>query len=51
MMHGEKLQAGAVGYLKNIAHPISLARRVMEKTPHVLLCAEGATHFAEKEVK
>ncbi|XP_026465421.1 isoaspartyl peptidase/L-asparaginase-like [Ctenocephalides felis] len=49
MMHGEKLQAGAVGYLKNIAHPISLARKVMEKTPHVLLCAEGATHFAEKE--
>uniref|UniRef100_A0A6M2DD32 Putative asparaginase n=1 Tax=Xenopsylla cheopis TaxID=163159 RepID=A0A6M2DD32_XENCH len=49
IMHGDKLEAGAVGYLKNIAHPISLARKVMEKTPHVLICAGGATKIAEQE--
>jgi N4-(beta-N-acetylglucosaminyl)-L-asparaginase len=37
---------GAVAALENIAHPISVARRVMEKTPHVLLVGEGALQFA-----
>lgn len=37
---------GAVAALENIAHPISVARLVMEKTPHVLLVGEGARQFA-----
>jgi N4-(beta-N-acetylglucosaminyl)-L-asparaginase len=37
---------GAVAALENIAHPISVARRVMEKTPHVLLVGAGALQFA-----
>jgi N4-(beta-N-acetylglucosaminyl)-L-asparaginase len=37
---------GAVAALENVAHPISVARRVMEKTPHVLLVGEGALQFA-----
>jgi N4-(beta-N-acetylglucosaminyl)-L-asparaginase len=37
---------GAVAAMEFIAHPISVARRVMEKTPHVLLVGEGATQFA-----
>jgi len=37
---------GAVAALEHIAHPISVARRVMEKTPHVLLVGEGALQFA-----
>jgi N4-(beta-N-acetylglucosaminyl)-L-asparaginase len=37
---------GAVAALEHIAHPISVARRVMEKTPHVLLAGEGALQFA-----
>jgi len=37
---------GAVAGLEHIAHPISVARRVMEKTPHVLLVGEGALQFA-----
>jgi isoaspartyl peptidase/L-asparaginase-like protein (Ntn-hydrolase superfamily) len=41
-----KGNAGAVAYLKNIKHPISVARLVMEKTPHVLLVGEGALKFA-----
>ncbi|RYE18072.1 MAG: glycosylasparaginase [Sphingobacteriales bacterium] len=37
---------GAVAAIENIMHPISVARLVMEKTPHVLLVGEGATQFA-----
>jgi N4-(beta-N-acetylglucosaminyl)-L-asparaginase len=37
---------GAVAAIEHIAHPISVARRVMEKTPHVLLVGEGALQFA-----
>lgn len=37
---------GAVVYLQNILHPISVARKVMEETPHVLLAGSGAEQFA-----
>ncbi|MCA0359297.1 MAG: N(4)-(beta-N-acetylglucosaminyl)-L-asparaginase [Proteobacteria bacterium] len=37
---------GAVAALEHIAHPISVARRVMEKTPHVMLVGAGALQFA-----
>ena len=40
---------GAVVYLKDIKHPISVARKVMEDTPHVLLAGEGARQFALSE--
>jgi N4-(beta-N-acetylglucosaminyl)-L-asparaginase len=42
----QKGDCGAVAGLEHIAHPISVARRVMEKTPHVLLVGEGALQFA-----
>ena len=38
--------AGSVAALERIKHPISVARRVMEKTPHVMLVGEGAQKFA-----
>ena len=38
--------AGAVAFLQNIMHPISVARLVMEDTPHVMLVGEGAQKFA-----
>jgi isoaspartyl peptidase/L-asparaginase-like protein (Ntn-hydrolase superfamily) len=38
--------AGAVACLKHIMHPASVARLVMEKTPHVMLVGEGALKFA-----
>ncbi|MEO2072847.1 MAG: N(4)-(beta-N-acetylglucosaminyl)-L-asparaginase [Zunongwangia sp.] len=38
--------AGSVVYLKNIEHPVSVARKVMEDTPHVMLAGEGALQFA-----
>jgi N4-(beta-N-acetylglucosaminyl)-L-asparaginase len=40
---------GAVAALENIAHPIQVARRVMERTPHVLLVGEGAQQFAVEQ--
>lgn len=37
---------GSVAFLQHIVHPVSVARRVMEKTPHVMLVGEGALRFA-----
>jgi N4-(beta-N-acetylglucosaminyl)-L-asparaginase len=37
---------GGVACLEDIEHPVSVARRVMEKTPHVLLVGDGARQFA-----
>lgn len=37
---------GAVLAMQNIAHPISVARKVMEETPHVMLAGKGAKQFA-----
>jgi N4-(beta-N-acetylglucosaminyl)-L-asparaginase len=39
---------GSVSFLQNIKHPISVARKVMDKTPHVMLSGEGAFKFAIK---
>ena len=41
--------AGSVAFLERIKHPISVARRVMEKTPHVMLVGSGAQQFAVSE--
>lgn len=40
---------GSVAFVRQIKHPITLARRVMEKTPHVMLAGEGARQFAVAE--
>lgn len=45
----EKGNAGSVVFLEHIMHPISVARKVMEKTPHVMLAGEGALQFAVAE--
>lgn len=37
---------GSVAALEHIMHPISVARKVMEKTPHVMLVGDGALQFA-----
>ncbi|UJP63351.1 N(4)-(beta-N-acetylglucosaminyl)-L-asparaginase [Mongoliitalea daihaiensis] len=37
---------GSVAFLRQIKHPISVARKVMEETPHVMLAGEGARQFA-----
>ncbi|MFO7826785.1 MAG: N(4)-(beta-N-acetylglucosaminyl)-L-asparaginase [Cyclobacterium sp.] len=40
---------GSVAFVRQVKHPITLARKVMEKTPHVMLAGEGARLFAISE--
>ncbi len=48
MMDGASLGTGAVGALKGFLHPVSVARAVMERLPHVMLVGEGAARFARE---
>lgn len=48
-MNGADQNAGAVGGLTNIKHPISAARAVLEKSEHVLLSGKGANDFAVEQ--
>lgn len=43
------LQCGSVVFLEKIKHPVSVARAVMEKSPHVMLAGEGAYQFARSQ--
>ena len=45
----ENLNIGSVACLEHIMHPVSVARAVMEKTPHVMLVGDGALQFAEAQ--
>ena len=40
---------GSVAFLRDIVNPISVARKVMEETPHVMLVGQGAKSFALKK--
>lgn len=42
----ENSRCGSVAFLQHIMHPISVARRVMEETRHIMLVGEGALEFA-----
>lgn len=46
IMSGPDHNAGSVAGIRDIEHPISVARLVMEKTPHVMLVGDGAKQFA-----
>ena len=48
IMDGKNLRSGAVALVKNIKNPVSLARAVMQDSPHVFLGCEGAVAFARK---
>jgi beta-aspartyl-peptidase (threonine type) len=48
IMDGRTLDAGAIAFVRNVKNPVRLARLVMDKTPHVLLAAEGANQFAKE---
>lgn len=49
VMDGRTLACGAVAGLENVRHAAAVARRVMEKTPHVLLVGDGAKLFAMQQ--
>jgi len=48
IMDGKNINAGGVASLKHIKNPITLARFVMEHSPHVLLFGDGAEKFADE---
>lgn len=48
IMTGDNLDAGCVALVEDILHPITLARRVMEKTDHTFLGGDGDMIFAEQ---
>jgi isoaspartyl peptidase/L-asparaginase-like protein (Ntn-hydrolase superfamily) len=47
VMDGASQHAGACAGVVRVRHPVSLARAILEKTPHVLLVGEGAVRYAE----
>lgn len=47
IMRGDTLEAGAVAGVRGVKNPIQLARSIMEKSQHVLLCRDGAEDFAK----
>jgi beta-aspartyl-peptidase (threonine type) len=49
VMEGRSQRAGAVASVRHIKNPVELARRVMEKSRHVLLVGAGAEEFALEE--
>lgn len=49
VMDGKSLKAGAIAGVVDIMHPISAARKVMEKTPHNFLGFHGANQFIEQQ--
>lgn len=49
IMDGRSQAAGAIAGVRRIRNPITLARAVMEKSPHVLLSGEGAEKFAAQQ--
>jgi L-asparaginase / beta-aspartyl-peptidase len=49
IMEGKTLKAGAVAGLHHVKNPISLARKVMENSPHVMMVGDGAEKFAREQ--
>jgi beta-aspartyl-peptidase (threonine type) len=48
IMDGRTRAVGAVAAVRDFAHPISIARQVMERLPHVLLAGAGAERFGDE---
>ena len=49
IMCGSTGRAGAVAAMRGFAHPVGVARRVMDQSPHVLLAGAGAERFAAEQ--
>ena len=48
VMDGDTLRMGCVASVRGFEHPVSIARKVMEQTPHSIIVGEGAEEFARK---
>ena len=49
IMDGRTRAAGSIAAVRNVRNPISLARRVMERSPHVLIAGTSADQFAREQ--
>lgn len=49
IMNGKTLAAGSAAGLRHVKNPITLARAIMEKSPHVMMIGEGAEKFAREQ--
>ena len=49
IMNGNTSDAGAVAVVQRVKNPITLARRIMENSPHVMMADEGALEFAKTQ--
>lgn len=49
IMDGSNLNAGAVSGISHVKNPVLLARTIMDKSEHVLLCGQGAEQFAKQQ--
>jgi beta-aspartyl-peptidase (threonine type) len=49
IMEGKNVKAGAVCLVKNVKHPVSLAKEIMNKSKHVYIGCSGALEFAKKQ--
>jgi len=49
IMNGKTLAAGAAAGLHHVKNPITLARAIMEKSPHVMMAGDGAEQFAKEQ--
>ncbi|ODM95470.1 putative isoaspartyl peptidase/L-asparaginase [Orchesella cincta] len=49
LIRGSEIESRCCWAMRNFAHPISVSKAVMEKTPHTLLVGAGAEQFAEEE--
>jgi beta-aspartyl-peptidase (threonine type) len=48
VVDGSTQDFGAVAAIRNVRHPVSVARKVLDGTPHCILAGEGATRFARE---
>ena len=49
IMDGKSFKAGAVAAIRNFPNPVRIARRILEKTDHILLAGMGCEEFAHRE--
>ncbi len=49
IMDGKNIDAGAVSGISHVKNPVLLARTIMDKSEHVLLCGQGAEQFAKQQ--
>ncbi|MDZ7689887.1 MAG: N(4)-(beta-N-acetylglucosaminyl)-L-asparaginase [Balneolaceae bacterium] len=45
----EEARCGSVAFLQDVMHPVSVARKVLENSPHVMMVGDGAQQFALKQ--